>query len=55
MEDESSTILTEAELSAAIDRDDELGRLVTRAFSFAIPSFVEISGVDAQGERRLRG
>ncbi len=55
MEDECSTLLTEAELSAAIERDDELGRLVARAFSFAVPSFSEVSGGFAPCERRLRG
>ena len=45
------TSLTEKEAAAALDRGDELGKLVLRAFSFDIPAFREIMGDILPDER----
>jgi hypothetical protein len=44
VEEEENIQLAEGEIEAALNRDDDLGRLVTRAFSFSVAPFAEVFG-----------
>lgn len=47
VEEEEDIQLTEGEIEAALNRDDDLGRLVMHVFSFSVAPFEEVFGKDA--------
>ena len=42
VENEEDIQLTDEEVQAALDREDELGKLVSAAFSFSLPPFGDV-------------
>jgi len=45
--EEENIQLADGEINAALNRDDDLGRLVTCAFSFSVAPFSEVFGNSA--------
>lgn len=45
--------MTEAEVAEALNREDELGKFVLRAFSFKIPPFSDLCVNIADGEGKV--
>jgi len=50
VETEEDIHLADAEVRDALDRGDELGRLVARAFSFSVPPFGDVRGEPTPGD-----